>query len=105
MYLFYGLCNELDRGEWIQRQQPIPHDSYAELMDEFTAEAFDGRDYARLANEVGMNYAVLTASHHDGFRLYDSRGLSDPENIFSSYNLPRMVTKFDARTPLPAEIW
>lgn len=35
--------------------------------------AFDARVWARCAKAAGFRYAVLTARHHDGFCLWDSR--------------------------------
>ena len=43
------------------------------LAREFRAERFDPRGWARLAKRAGMKYMVLTAKHHDGFALFDSR--------------------------------
>ena len=52
-------------------------------MDEFSAENYDPKQWAKLAKEAGMKYAVLTAKHHDGFCLFDSK-LTD----FKSTNAP-----------------
>lgn len=43
-----------------------------------TAATFNPQDYdpvglARLAKRVGMQYAILTAKHHDGFAMYHTR--------------------------------
>ncbi|WP_248517967.1 alpha-L-fucosidase [Salinarchaeum laminariae] len=78
MFLHWGVYSQLGRGEWVLHQDDdITHDEYEELTETFTAEAFDGREIARVADEAGMNYAVLTARHHDGFSLYDTQGLTD----------------------------
>ena len=78
MFLHWGLYSQLGRGEWILHlDDDLDHGEYEELAGTFTAEAFDGREIARLADEAGMNYAVLTARHHDGFSLYDTQGLTD----------------------------
>jgi alpha-L-fucosidase len=45
-------------------------------MAEFEARDFSGRELARSARRAGMGYAALTARGHDGFHLYDTRGLS-----------------------------
>ncbi|MBO7721027.1 MAG: alpha-L-fucosidase [Kiritimatiellae bacterium] len=46
------------------------YDSFAE---DFTADAFDARAWARLFRRAGAGYVVLTAKHHDGFCLWPSR--------------------------------
>ena len=75
LFLHYGLYSLMGAGEWIQHARKIPNDEYALLIEQFTAMAFDGRAIARIAREAGMRYACLTTRHHDGFSLYDTRGL------------------------------
>jgi alpha-L-fucosidase len=77
LFMHYGLYSLLGRGEWVMSQESIPAEEYAQLAERFTAERFSGRALAKLAAESGMRYAVLTARHHEGFSLYDTRGLSD----------------------------
>ena len=76
LFLHWGLYSLLGRGEWIQHLGPVPRRKYERLADRFTAAAFDPDAVARLAREAGMRYIVLTTRHHDGFSLYDTRGLS-----------------------------
>lgn len=45
-------------------------------MANFDAAEFDARAIAKLARESGIRYVTLTTRHHDGFSLYDTRGLS-----------------------------
>ncbi|MEZ6242410.1 MAG: alpha-L-fucosidase [Phycisphaerales bacterium] len=77
LFLHWGLYSQLARGEWAMHFQKIPRDDYARLKDTFAAEAFSGREIARAAKRAGMRYATLTSRHHEGFSLYDTRGLSD----------------------------
>lgn len=77
MFIHWGLYSHLGQGEWAQHIQNIPMDEYAKLKDSFTAEQFDAEQIAMIAKRAGMNYVVLTTRHHDGFSLYDTRGLSD----------------------------
>ena len=76
MFIHWGLYSQLGKGEWIQHLENIPFETYDALENSFTAEEFDGRVIARLAREAGMKYIVLTTRHHEGFSLYDTRGLS-----------------------------
>jgi len=75
LFLHYGLYSLIGQGEWIQDFQKTPVEEYAKLKDQFTASGFNGRAIARLARESGMRYACLTTRHHEGFSLYDTRGL------------------------------
>ena len=76
MFVHWGLYSQLGKGEWAMNMHAIPKDEYLKLMDTFTAEGFRGRDLARAAKQAGMRYITLTSRHHDGFSMYDTRGLS-----------------------------
>ena len=76
MFVHWGLYAQIGRGEWAKNNQKIPTDEYMKLMKTFTAKDFSGREYARMAKRAGMKYITLTSRHHDGFSLYDTRGLS-----------------------------
>ena len=76
MFLHWGLYSQLGAGEWIQAFRHIPFAEYKKYAETFTAEDFDADAFARLAKEAGMKYIVLTARHHEGFSLYDTRGLN-----------------------------
>lgn len=76
LFLHWGLYSQLGRGEWAMNNHGIPRDEYMRLMGTFSAEGFSGREIARVARRAGMRYATLTSRHHDGFSLYDTRGLS-----------------------------
>lgn len=84
LFLHWGLYSHLGQGEWIQHFKKIPVRRYAELAKKFDAAEFDARAIARLAKEAGMRYVTLTTRHHDGFSLYDTRGLSDFDAPHSS---------------------
>lgn len=77
MFIHWGLYSQLGQGEWAQHIKGIPMDEYALLKDSFNADQFDADRIAMTAKNAGMKYIVLTTRHHDGFSLYDTRGLSD----------------------------
>ena len=83
MFIHWGLYSQLGRGEWVMSQEKIPVDEYKRLRDTFTASEFDGRTIAGIARRAGQKYATLTARHHEGFSLYDTRGLSDYDAVQS----------------------
>lgn len=76
MFVHWGLYSQLGAGEWAKNMQAIPTDRYMELMSTFAAKEFSGRDLARVAKRAGMRYVTMGSRHHDGFSLYDTRGLS-----------------------------
>lgn len=77
MFLHWGLYSQLGRGEWVMHMEGIPVAEYRKLKGTFTAKDFDGHAIAATARRAGMRYATLTTRHHEGFSLYDTRGLSD----------------------------
>ncbi len=77
LFVHWGLYSQLGKGEWVKKWHEIPMEEYRPLMDSFTAEDFNGRELAAFARRCGMNYVVLTTRHHDGFSLYDTRGLNE----------------------------
>ncbi len=83
MFVHWGLYSQLGRGEWVQHLEQIPVEEYQKLKDTFTAKDFDGRAIAATARKVGMRYITLTTRHHEGFSLYDTRGLSDYDAVHS----------------------
>lgn len=73
MFIHWGLYAIPARGEWVRSNERMPKEEYDVFMDEFYAENYNPKEWAKLAKKAGMKYAVLTAKHHDGFCLYDSR--------------------------------
>lgn len=77
MFIHWGLYSRLGEGEWIMHLKNIPKEKYSKLKEEFTAENFDAEKIVFTAKEAGMKYITMTTRHHEGFSLYDTRGLSD----------------------------
>lgn len=73
LFMHWGLYSILGRGEWVQYIENIPTPEYEKLAAQFRGEKFDADSVARLAIDAGMKYIVLTAKHHDGFCLFDSK--------------------------------
>lgn len=77
MFIHWGLYSQMGKGEWIQHIDKIDVREYEKLKDRFTAAEFDARAIAKLAKDSGMKYITLTSRHHEGFSLYDTRGLNE----------------------------
>ncbi len=73
MFIHWGLYAIPARGEWVRSQERISVEAYQPYFDEFNPVDYDPKKWAKLAKEAGMKYAVLTAKHHDGFCLFDSK--------------------------------
>lgn len=60
-------------GEQLQLQAKIPVKEYEQLAKEFNPVKFNAEEWVKLAKDTGMKYIVITAKHHDGFAMYDSK--------------------------------
>ncbi|HLP76851.1 MAG TPA: alpha-L-fucosidase [Candidatus Paceibacterota bacterium] len=60
-------------GEWIMNHGKIPVADYREYAKEFDPVKFNADDWVKLAKDAGMKYIVITAKHHDGFAMFDSK--------------------------------
>jgi len=76
LFIHYGLYSLLGQGEWALDLNNIPMEEYEKLERNFTAENFNTEEIVTMAKNAGMKYITLTTRHHDGFSLYDARGLS-----------------------------
>ena len=83
MFIHFGLYAIPARGEWVRSMERISVEDYQKYFERFNPAEFNPREWAKLAKEAGMKYAVMTAKHHDGFCLFDS-ALTD----YKSTNTP-----------------
>lgn len=60
-------------AEWIMKNLTIPVNEYREVARKMNPVKFDAEEWVKLAVETGMKYIVVTAKHHDGFAMYDSK--------------------------------
>ncbi len=84
MFVHWGVSSVLG-GSWngrdyksyaehIQRAAKIPVPVYRkEVAGAFNPTRFDADAWVRLAKETGMGYFIITAKHHDGVAMYDSK--------------------------------
>ena len=60
-------------GEWIMNRGKIPVAEYRLFSQEFNPVLYNPDEWVRMAKDAGMKYIVITAKHHDGFALFDSK--------------------------------
>lgn len=72
MFIHWGAYAVPARGEWVRSVERISNEDYEPFVDAFLPHDVDFGAWADLAKEAGMEYAVLTAKHHDGYALFES---------------------------------
>ncbi len=72
MFIHWGLYALPARHEWVKTHEQIPEEEYQEYFDRFNPDLFNPSDWAKMAKEAGMKYAVITSKHHEGFCMFDS---------------------------------
>lgn len=83
MFIHFGLSCQLGGiwkgdtiqgySEWIQANADIAPQEYAMLTHTFNPAGFDAEFIVTTAKKAGMKYIVITAKHHEGFCLWDSK--------------------------------
>ena len=73
MFIHFGLYSMPARHEWVKTFERIPETEYDEYFKRFDPDLFDAKQWARQAKASGMRYAILTAKHHEGFCLFDTK--------------------------------
>jgi hypothetical protein len=84
MFIHWGVYSAL-AGEWkgepvkgysehIMRIAKIPRQTYLdEVVRPFNPKDFNAEEWVRRAKETGMQYIIITAMHHDGVAMFDSK--------------------------------
>ncbi|MDR3713877.1 MAG: alpha-L-fucosidase [Puia sp.] len=83
MFVHWGLYSQLagtwknknyyGSGEWIMNRARIPAAEYAAVAQQFNPVGFDAEEWAKFARQSGFRYMVVTAKHHEGFAMFDSK--------------------------------
>jgi alpha-L-fucosidase len=83
MFIHWGLYSMLEgqwkgknyygSGEWLMNRAKIPASEYAAVAGRFNPVRFNADAWAKFAKDAGIRYLVITAKHHEGFSMYDSK--------------------------------
>ena len=73
MFIHWGLYSMPARHEWIRNYERISNEQYQKYFDRFNPDLYEPKEWARMAKNAGMKYFVITAKHHEGFCLWDSK--------------------------------
>ena len=83
MFIHWGIYS-LPGGEWkgkkvggyaehLMRKEKISRNEYLELAHQFNPEKFNAEEWILHAKKAGMKYFIITAKHHDGLAMFDSK--------------------------------
>ena len=71
---------------WAFYNKKMPYAEYMKQLEGFTASKYDPSAWAELIAKSGAKYAVVTAKHHDGLALWETRMNAD--GIDFTWGLP-----------------
>ncbi len=73
MFIHWGLYAMPGRHEWVKKYERMTNENYEKYFDLFNPDLYNPGEWAKKAKDAGMKYAVITAKHHEGFCLFDSK--------------------------------
>lgn len=73
MFIHWGPYSVYGRGEQVLFREHLDQAAYEQAACAWNPQQFDASEWAAVAKQSGMRYAVLTTRHHDGYCLWDSR--------------------------------
>ncbi|MBK7713026.1 MAG: alpha-L-fucosidase [Bacteroidales bacterium] len=73
MFIHWGLYALPARHEWVKNIERMTNEQYQKYFETFNPDMYDPHEWAKMAKAAGMKYVVLTAKHHEGFCLFDSK--------------------------------
>lgn len=78
LFVHFGLYSMMGKGEWYYScVTETEKKKYRALVTRFKVQKSWAKSLVRIAKLAGAKYIVLTTRHHDGFSMYDTKGLSD----------------------------
>ncbi len=77
MFVHFGIYSVFGKGEWARSFSDIEKEDYEKLAYKFNPAKNWADNLVATAKRAGAKYITLTTRHHDGFSLFDTKGLSD----------------------------
>ena len=99
MFIHWGLYSSLARHEWVMRYEKIAPEEYEKYMAFFESDLYNPKEWARMAKEAGMKYAVITTKHHEGFCMFETKYTD-----YQSINAP-LCRKVSRQMTCDASAW
>jgi alpha-L-fucosidase len=94
IFIHYGIYAVKGVSEsWSFFNGQVPEKDYFDQLNGFTAKNYRPDEWAKLFKEAGAKYAVLTAKHHDGVALWDTK-LNDLSVVKKSAAARDLITPY-----------
>ena len=87
LFIHWGAYAAYGRGEQVLFREHLDQGEYGKAACRWNPACYDAAAWADVARRAGTKYAVLTARHHDGFCLWDSR--------YTDYSVARQAPQRD----------
>jgi alpha-L-fucosidase len=73
LFIHFGVYAVPAQGEWYMNLHKVPVAKYKEYAKQFNPTKYDPEAWVEMAKNAGMKYIVITAKHHDGFAMFDTK--------------------------------
>ena len=70
---YHGIEQRVADGAWLFNRMKVPVREYKDTARNFNPIKYSAEQWVKSAKAAGMKYIVITAKHHDGFALFDSK--------------------------------
>ena len=84
MFVHFGIYSVVGKGEWSEDLVPINKFDYEKNIDKFNPSKNWATELVAIAKKSGCKYINITTRHHDGFSLFDTKGLSTFDAVHSA---------------------
>jgi alpha-L-fucosidase len=73
LFIHWGTYAMAARHEWVKTRERMTDKEYEKYFELFDPDLYNPKEWAQAAKNAGMKYFVITAKHHEGFCLWDSK--------------------------------
>lgn len=74
MFIHLGAYSYYGQGEWIMSEEGMSKKDYQDkIVSKFNPVNFDAKKIVSCAKGAGMKYLVITAKHHEGLAMWDTK--------------------------------
>jgi alpha-L-fucosidase len=74
IFIHWGIYSLGNTSEsWAFYNKQVPYADYMAQINQFSAERYNPTQWAKLVKQSGARYVVITAKHHDGVALWDTK--------------------------------